>query len=874
MSTLQQIRYVCPLMKNICASVVTLTAVPCELPSLARFGLPCPRSRVFDPSSVHLIRNGEPLECSITPLSTWPDGSLRWMLCEAIVNQTGTIDLCVSDQQGPQAPKGEPSPIELVNAGRSPTNDGESLSWQLFDRLLMHFGIDADGSTTDGQWLVTNTERDSDSRSLWQTTRFECVFQTVTDKEGSSQPLNVTLILGYCHRTHEFELEVRIHNPSAAAHPDGCWDLGDAGSRFVDLFRLSLAPAEPEDTDVQLLCTDIGSAQEGSIDQPLHYPAADGELQLHQMGSGGANWQSPIHWDENKHSTVKANGFTVTRDGLELAQGSRSQPVIRLELNDQIILLEPKDFWQNFPARIRASERGLSFDLFPDRTELCGGESKTWSIRGRIFQKAEAPLATDLGSGEPVVTYNQRHLNECQVLPHLCFSDEKGALTDLIQAGLSGTSNFYEKRERVDEYGWRHFGDLWADHECHGLEPQSYFISHYNNQYDPLMGMTLQYLQHQQPQWLDFVKPLNLHIQDIDIYDTDQDKAEYNGGLFWHTNHYLPAETSGHRSYSKYHTAVYQDFQGGGGPGGQHCYTTGLALQYFLFGDHRAKQKVIQLTEWIRQFYNGNGSLLDRTFRLFTIDIKKNVFTNIGVKAPGYQYPLDRGIGNYLNALIDCYDVTNDQRLLREMGWVIRHTCHPAEDINLRNLDDTETGWFYTVFLQAVARFLFLKESLGGIDPDYWYARQCLLHYGHWMLDNEHYYLDTPEKLEFPNDTWCAQDIRKANLFCFMFYFSETEQPQFLARADEFYCYVKEHLTGSDEAQYTRLLALMMQNDGVQQKFKDKPRSQVAFQTHDFGAPPAYSTTRIMTNYVKDMLRALINLSLTREIRWLKLRLR
>ena len=36
----------------------------------------------------------------------------------------------------------------------------------------------------------------------------------------------------------------------------------------------------------------------------------------------------------------------------------------------------------------------------------------------------------------------------------------------LVNAAIEGPDTFELKRERVDEYGWRHFGDLYADHEA------------------------------------------------------------------------------------------------------------------------------------------------------------------------------------------------------------------------------------------------------------------------------------------------------------------------------------------------------------------------------------------------------------------------
>ena len=49
----------------------------------------------------------------------------------------------------------------------------------------------------------------------------------------------------------------------------------------------------------------------------------------------------------------------------------------------------------------------------------------------------------------------------------------------------------------------------------------------------------------------------------------------------------------------------------------------------------------------------------------------------------------------------------------------------------------------------------------------YAYGRASLLHYARWMAEHEQPYLDQPEKLEFPTETWAAQDIRKSDVFYF-----------------------------------------------------------------------------------------------------------
>jgi hypothetical protein len=851
-------------------------------PQLASFGLPFARGDVTDISYLRLSQNGQciPLHAEVT--GQWPDGSVRWALCKARIDASGSIDIMLL----------EPEELELTNANatierasrsaRVKCNDSviasqKNILCSLFEKTFqaeVHLKIKNFQTPLNLQGKTISSKLDP----LGETHTVDGTFHI------KKESLRLACRLEVCRETGEVDILLRIHNPQAAEHKGGSWDLGDPGSIIIEDFSLVIqAPGAKASVSVIDDVANSDAAMGYDFSVPEHEPIRlSGAFSLNQNSSGGQHWQSPIHWDANKKNSVTEHGFCLGSDnpgnsGKRQIQipGMRAMPVASLateELRAEFIL---EDFWQNFPIRLTGKEGQLCWALFPRSTELQGGESKTWRLNCRI-----QPVADDsegkwpLSSPGTTVCYNPDYLNRCQILPHLAFSAERSALGDLIHNGLAGDSSFFVKREQTDVYGWRHYGELCADHESHGLAEVPYFISHYNNQYDPLMGMTLQYLQHGDAAWLSLIHPLNRHIQDIDIYDTIQDKAEYNRGLFWHTNHYLPAETCSHRSYSRHHTAVYDGYQGGGGPGGQHCYTTGLALQYRLFGDEQARLKVEQLCEWVRCFYNGNGSILDRSFRLLTIDLKRKGYTNIGVKAPGYRYPLDRGTGNYLIALLDFYDLSDNSELLKEVGGVIRQTCHPQEDISSRSLDDIENTWFYTVFLQAVGRYLFLKEALGEADDDYWYARHSLMHYGDWMLANEGFYLDKPELLEFPNDTWCAQELRKANLFCYMYYFAEQENSKYLERAEEFYRYVCIRLQGSAETRYTRLLALMMQNDGVREKFKKPVRSQFPFESRDYGIAPKYSVVSIVFTYLKDVFRLALDLSFKRELNWLSKRLK
>ena len=78
----------------------------------------------------------------------------------------------------------------------------------------------------------------------------------------------------------------------------------------------------------------------------------------------------------------------------------------------------------------------------------------------------------------------------------------------------------------------------------------------------------------------------------------------------------------------------------------------------------------------------------------------------------------------------------------------------------------------------------------------YAYARETLLHFARWMAEHEYPYLEKPEVLEFPTETWPAQDIRKSEVFMYAaLHASGAERERFLERADFFFRYSVDTLT-------------------------------------------------------------------------------
>jgi len=241
-----------------------------------------------------------------------------------------------------------------------------------------------------------------------------------------------------------------------------------------------------------------------------------------------------------------------------------------------------------------------------------------------------------------------------------------------------------------------------------------------------------------------------------------------------------------------------------------------------------------------------------------------------------YQtYPFTRGTGNFVNTLIDAYQLTCDRSYLERVDTVIRETFHPNDDISSRNLDDIELTWSYTVFLQSVAKYLDIKEQLNEFDDSFHYARDSFLHYADWILNNEQPFLSKPEMLDYPNKTWVAQEIRKANVLCLAYKYTGGMNKNYLDKAQFFYDYIVEQLENHPEQTYTRIMVILLQNHGPHDFFKEKQNLQ-KFQTVrkiEYKGVPQRTLGSLVKLFFLELMRGITGFSLTKEIKWLNNRL-
>ena len=513
----------------------------------------------------------------------------------------------------------------------------------------------------------------------------------------------------------------------------------------------------------------------------------------------------------------------------------RATPIVTMETPSAFVAAAMPGFWQNFPKSVEVNGKTLTLRLFPKQSrgghEIQGGEQKTHTVYLAFGRDDITDIPLDWCRTPSVARADPEWYAASGAIPYLTPNAWPGGTgyEQLIDSAIEGPHRFEAKREVIDEFGWRHFGEIYGDHEAVFHKGPTPLISHFNNQYDPIFGFAVQFLRSGDRRWWRQMDELAWHVLDIDIYHTDADKSGYNRGLFWHTVHYIDADTATHRTYPRKGSA-------GGGPANEQNYATGLMLHHFLTGSLHSRQTAIDLARWVIDMDDGRKSV----FRWLA---GGSTGLASGSRSAEYHGP-GRGSGNSLAALLDGHRLTREAVFLDKAEELIRRVIHPSDDVPARDLLDAENRWFYTMFLQSLGKYLDHKAELGQVDQKYAYGRMCLLHYARWMADHEYPYLEKPERLEFPTETWAAQDMRKSEVFWFAWLHADgAERERFRERAKFFYDYSTKTLTGMPTRQLCRPVVMLLSHgfrEGWFEQHRDARAPSPPTGKFEFGKPEVF----------------------------------
>lgn len=807
-------------------------------PQPLRFGIPFQPGQCHNLDAYSLWQDGLPLPQHLQITSLWPDGSVRWALADTETQSASAIELR----------------SEALHTADTTT------SWQLQPEqhvLRLHHSAIAAKALQ----LRLLLRREGEQQAIFATPQL-CLNSPFLQEytiaaDFAALPLKAELRLR-CYASGFVHCTVALHNPQRATHTGGLWDLGDAGSILFDGFELEFNWQNGTDT----LQPDAQSPALQLTDN----------WSLQQLGSGGEQWQSDNHLSADGTVAVTQQGYQLTATGLAAAQsGRRASPQLRRQAADAILLVTPCEFWQNFPSALSAEGASIRLGLFApgQQVELQGGERKTRQCWLRLSKDPAATLSFALQPA--IVKADTAYYQAAKAMPWLNDAQPQD-YDQLLQPSLDPQQGFVAKREVIDEFGWRNFGDIFADHESLYLPPGSKpYISHYNNQYDPIYGFCRQYLRSGDARWFNLMDELARHVSDIDIYHTDQDRAEYNHGLFWHTDHYLPAHTCTHRTYSRLNSTSSIPGQTGGGPANEHCYSTGLLYHYWLTGDPHSKQAVLELADWMINMHEGAPGLLSRLWSVKLRELPKFKALLRGGKASPYRYPFTRGTGNYLNTLLDAYELTAQPHYLQQAEQVLLGCIHPNDDISARDLGNIEVTWSYLVLLGVLPRYLRLKTLIAQQDEMFAKMAAAFYRYSRWIAEHEQPFLMQPERLEFPNDTWTAQDMRKVMLLRQAAQFFPAYATLFLAPAERWYQWLQQKLLASKELEFARVQVLLLLLHGAQQPDPDAKALQAAPACNE--PAPQLSWGPLLWRVTKTIGRSLWEFRPVRERQWLKNRM-
>lgn len=728
----------------------------CNVPVVA--GLCLPKGRLSNSDCGHVEGFDQATPVQIDVLNRWHDGSVRWMLASFIAPDAS----CVGRELGIVATEQSDSSVRQQSYQNPGTDILTTIKLVGSQIHIITRNLDMDLPT---EHTLRLSPLISDAAGEQLSLQFDGVREevrgsvrqvfVVSSRVQALPAVTLQFRLTHWVSTGLLHVETRIRNTQRARHAGGLWDLGDTGS-----FQFRHLEVSVHSNNIAASAQTRWRAERDQISRDT-----SGSVFIRQFGSGDRFWNSPNHVSASESVPVAARGYEAFSDTGTL-RGYRAEPAMVACGEGASLAMAIPEFWQNFPGSVGAAMGTLEFGMFPELPgvvhELQGGEQKTQS-----FWLSTAPECCDLSNLDwvcdpPRLMQSAVSIHAACVLPWFCPTggvENQAApaaerFAQYLMNSTSGRFSLESRRAAIDEYGWRNFGDIPADHEQTHYAGHNTIVSHYNNQFDMIFGGILQLSATADPLWFAWLDPLARHVMDIDIYHTNADRAAFNGGLFWHTDHYVDARTCTHRTYSCHNQKPGQPY--GGGPSCEHNYTTGLLHYHFLTGSPEARESVLTLADWVIRMDDGRNTVFGLLDNGPTGAASATVFEDF--HGPG------RGAGNSINALLDGWLLTGSEHYLAKLEELIRRCVHPFQNLDDLHLLDAEGHWSYTVFLNSLGRYLLAKRDAELFDPMYRYARDVMQTYGRWMAENEGRTLDHPERLQYPTEAWAAQDFRKANV--------------------------------------------------------------------------------------------------------------
>ena len=234
-----------------------------------RFCVPLEIGVLMSPSSCCVIdaNNGVPVTSAITSAkSTWHDGSVRWLDIQMIVDDIEGEGRDYALMDHVLDFESRPYKFEIT---RSSKNIGLVCQSGSVCELRLYI-VHPDGIHSVLELNSLSEERESDS--------FKTVFRVTT--EVSALPDKKQLIISIEIKAYSMsklvDIEVTVHNPAAAKHAKGLWDLGDPRSVYFLEFGVEVLYPDSNALSIELL----------DAEKRSNIFVAESMIELEQLDSG------------------------------------------------------------------------------------------------------------------------------------------------------------------------------------------------------------------------------------------------------------------------------------------------------------------------------------------------------------------------------------------------------------------------------------------------------------------------------------------------------------------------------------------------------------------------------------------------------------
>ena len=382
-------------------------------------------------------------------------------------------------------------------------------------------------------------------------------------------------------------------------------------------------------------------------------------------------------------------------------------------------------FWQNFPKELKVDEQGmLTVSLWPHREgaphEIQGGEQKTHDIY-LYFQTGEGAgdkfdhwsIVAMRGCQEPLVAWApaEWYLESGAFGPGVAYSPDRFQEYEWLAHApvMAGRYNIFKGREFIDEYGWRNYGDFFADNEpdeTHGPNHGKLSLSHWNMAFDYSWGMLLQCVRTANlapeitERWWQVASEGARHLSDIDIYhaELDEEGRYALGGRFYHTHHGINAGRATHRASAE--EALWDDLHWPWGRGVNNIDSffydsRGISCYSLMSGDMNVRQTAIEIADLV----------------VYSVENERNPQID----------NFTRQAGNNLQVLTDAWVMTRADKYRKAADIIIERSRPSLFGLSADDdPEEVEFGGlgFHSIYFDALGRYVEVSDKVFGIHQE------------------------------------------------------------------------------------------------------------------------------------------------------------